>query len=69
MLDPFLGSGQVAVISKMLGRQYLGFETVKEYYKDPFNSKTNPPIFIASSSAKDLDWEKKYPNKRTSKPN
>nr|AIE94906.1 DNA methylase N-4/N-6 domain-containing protein (ccrM) [uncultured marine thaumarchaeote AD1000_54_E04] len=32
MLDPFLGSGQVAVISKMLGRQYLGFETVKEYY-------------------------------------
>ena len=32
VLDPFLGSGQVAVISKMLGRQYLGFETVKEYY-------------------------------------
>ena len=27
VLDPFLGSGQVAVISKMLGRQYLGFET------------------------------------------
>ena len=32
VLDPFLGSGQVAVISKMLGRQYLGFETVKEYH-------------------------------------
>jgi len=32
VLDPFLGSGQVAVISKMLGRQYLGFETVKQYY-------------------------------------
>lgn len=32
VLDPFLGSGQVAVLSKMLGRQYLGFETVKEYY-------------------------------------
>ena len=32
VLDPFLGSGQVAVISKMLGRQYLGFEMVKQYY-------------------------------------
>ena len=32
VLDPFLGSGQVAVISKMLGRQYLGFEIVKQYY-------------------------------------
>jgi len=32
VLDPFLGSGQVAVISKMLGRKYLGFETVKQYY-------------------------------------
>jgi site-specific DNA-methyltransferase (adenine-specific) len=31
VLDPFLGSGQVAVISKMEGRQYIGFETVKEY--------------------------------------
>ncbi len=41
-------------------------ETVKEYYKDPFNIKnTQPPIFIASSSAKDLDWIKKYPNKST----
>lgn len=32
VLDPFLGSGQVAVISKMLDRRYLGFEIVKEYY-------------------------------------
>jgi len=32
IFDPFLGSGQVAVISKMLGRQYLGFEIVKQYY-------------------------------------
>ena len=32
VLDPFLGSGQVAVISKMLGRKYLGFEIVKQYY-------------------------------------
>lgn len=32
ILDPFLGSGQVAVVSKMLNRQYIGFEVVKEYY-------------------------------------
>ena len=32
ILDPFLGSGQVAVISKILNRQYIGFEIVKEYY-------------------------------------
>ncbi len=32
VLDPFLGSGQVAVVSKELGRRYLGFEIVPEYY-------------------------------------
>ena len=32
VMDPFLGSGQVAMISKKLGRQFLGFEIVKEYY-------------------------------------
>lgn len=32
VLDPFLGSGQVAVVSKSLGRKYLGFEIVKKYY-------------------------------------
>ena len=33
VLDPFLGSGQVAVVSKMLKRQYIGFEIVKDYYE------------------------------------
>jgi site-specific DNA-methyltransferase (adenine-specific) len=33
VLDPFLGSGQVAVVSKMLKRKYIGFEIVEEYYK------------------------------------
>lgn len=32
VLDPFLGSGQVAVVSKMEGRRFIGFEIVKEYY-------------------------------------
>ena len=33
VLDPFLGSGQVAMVSKMHGRQFCGFEIVKDYYK------------------------------------
>ena len=33
VLDPFLGSGQIAVVSKLLGRQYIGFEIAKEYYE------------------------------------
>jgi site-specific DNA-methyltransferase (adenine-specific) len=33
VLDPFLGSGQVAVVSKIMKRQYIGFEIVKEYYE------------------------------------
>ncbi len=32
VFDPFLGSGQVAVVGKMLGRRFGGFEIVKEYY-------------------------------------
>jgi site-specific DNA-methyltransferase (adenine-specific) len=32
VFDPFLGSGQVAMISKMMKRQYVGFEIVKKYY-------------------------------------
>ena len=30
--DPFLGSGQVAFISRALGRRYIGFEINREYY-------------------------------------
>jgi site-specific DNA-methyltransferase (adenine-specific) len=33
VLDPFLGSGQVAVVAKQMERQYLGFEIVPEYYE------------------------------------
>lgn len=32
VFDPFLGSGQTAVVSKMQKRRYLGFEIVKEYH-------------------------------------
>ena len=33
VLDPFLGSGQVAVVSHLEGREYTGFEIVPEYYE------------------------------------
>lgn len=33
VLDPFLGSGQVAVVSKLNKRRYIGFEIVEEYYQ------------------------------------
>ena len=32
VFDPFLGSGQVAVVSKQMKRKYLGFELVPNYY-------------------------------------
>ena len=41
VLDPFLGSGQVAVVSKMLKRQYIGFEVVKKYYEFADERLTN----------------------------
>ncbi len=31
VLDPFMGSGTVAVAAKILGRHYLGFEIVEDY--------------------------------------
>ncbi len=33
VLDPFLGSGTVALASRELGRHYLGFEVVEEYFR------------------------------------
>lgn len=33
VLDPFLGSGQVAMVAKLRGRRYVGFEIVESYYR------------------------------------
>ena len=33
VLDPFLGSGTLAVAAKEMGRHFLGFEIVPEYYE------------------------------------
>lgn len=32
VMDPFLGSGQTAVVSALEGRHYVGFEIVPEYF-------------------------------------
>lgn len=32
VLDPFLGSGQTAVVAALEGRRYIGFEIVPEYF-------------------------------------
>lgn len=32
VMDPFMGSGQVAVVAKEMDRRYCGFEAVKEYF-------------------------------------
>ena len=33
VLDPFLGSGTVAVVAREMGRDYLGFEVVRDYFE------------------------------------
>ena len=37
VLDPFMGSGQVAVVCKMLGRRFLGFEIARDCYEFAYN--------------------------------
>jgi site-specific DNA-methyltransferase (adenine-specific) len=32
VLDPFSGSGQVAIVSKTLNRKFIGFEIIENYY-------------------------------------
>lgn len=41
VLDPFLGSGQVAVVSKEMNRNFVGFEIVKEYFEFAENRLKN----------------------------
>ena len=40
-------------------------EAVKKYESDPFSGKHLPPMFIASSSAKDILYNERFPNKST----
>ena len=56
VLDPFLGSGQVAVVSKMHKRKYLGFEIVKEYFD--FAKKRLDENLYRITDSKDIEEEK-----------
>ena len=55
VLDPFLGSGQVAVVSKMERRQYIGFEVVKEYV-DFANARLENNVY----RIKDMRYDKSH---------
>ncbi|NPA79524.1 MAG: site-specific DNA-methyltransferase [Thermotogae bacterium] len=51
VFDPFLGSGTVAVASKLLNRRFLGFEIVPEYYEFAKKriEKTTRDLFVGST--------------------
>lgn len=59
VLDPFLGSGQVAVVSKMESRHYCGFEIVDKYYKFA-KERLDTGIYRLSVASKDIDTIDKY---------
>lgn len=51
VLDPFLGSGQVAVVSKMEGRRYIGFEIAQESYEFALERITSGHYRVAAQDA------------------
>jgi|TARA_B110001454_G_C12693099_1_gene423154 site-specific DNA-methyltransferase (adenine-specific) len=51
VFDPFLGSGQTAVVSKMENRNYAGFEIVKKYF-DFINERLDSNSYRIKSSNK-----------------
>ena len=57
VLDPFLGSGQVAVVSKMEGRRYIGFEIAPDSYAFARNRLASGAYRIKESSANGDDRE------------
>jgi site-specific DNA-methyltransferase (adenine-specific) len=54
VLDPFLGSGQVAVVSKMHKRHFIGFEIVPAYYDFAKERLDKNEYRIKSESPDDL---------------
>lgn len=60
VLDPFLGSGQVAVVSKMLNRQFIGFEIVKEYF-DFINERLEKKVYRIKDELKDYTQKEAEP--------
>ncbi|MFH1005509.1 MAG: site-specific DNA-methyltransferase [Bacteroidota bacterium] len=60
VLDPFLGSGQVAVVSKMENRQFVGFEIVKDYF-DFINERLEKNLYRIKSEDKIYIQQKTEP--------
>ncbi len=56
VLDPFLGSGQVAVVSKMEKRNYVGFEIVKEYF-DFINERLDKNLYRIKDNQKNYSQQ------------
>ncbi len=54
VMDPFLGSGQVAIVSKMLNRKFIGFEIVKEYY-DFAKQRLDNNVYRIKNEKKDIE--------------
>ena len=48
ILDPFLGTGTTAVVSKKLGRKYFGIESDEKYYKAAVERINNTKIIEES---------------------
>jgi site-specific DNA-methyltransferase (adenine-specific) len=76
VFDPFLGSGQVAVVSKMMNRNYLGFEIVKDYFEFA-NERLENNIYRIKDESLTVKHEnvltlfdkgKKYMSKKKAKP-
>ncbi|MCY4047659.1 MAG: site-specific DNA-methyltransferase [Candidatus Dadabacteria bacterium] len=58
VLDPFLGSGQVAVVSKMRNRRYAGFEIVREYYEFALERLNSGNYRVKDDNEEDFDEER-----------
>ena len=46
VLDPFMGTGTTAVIAKALGRNYIGFDTNKEYVRFAIDRVRQGPYLL-----------------------
>lgn len=48
IIDPFMGAGTTAVVSKKLGRKYVGIEISESYVKmaNKRIASVNPPLFV-----------------------